>query len=274
VVDGAVRAGRGREGVQEGDPRESLPPGHAPGHGLHHLLRSGLDRYSRIAVTGIALSVASTFPILPTLPAQLCVNVCSNMCLVSPVLSCPVLLRHVLRAGMDLIYPKAGMKSFAEKLPSAAVKYSREVSKFSRFNVLLVAVTAMSGAFVAGNDAGRAFNTFPLMGDTWIPEGVLDMEPEWRNFFENTATVQFDHRCLAIGTYISVFSMALEAYRRSVWPLLPSLTRKSMMAIFAVANAQVALGITTLLLYVPIELAALHQVSMCRSVACGVFIGQ
>lgn len=37
---------------------------------------------------------------------------------------------------------------------------------------------------------GRAYNTFPKMGDTWIPEGVLIMKPVIRNFFENTATVQ------------------------------------------------------------------------------------
>jgi cytochrome c oxidase assembly protein subunit 15 len=163
---------------------------------------------------------------------------------------------------LDLLNPKASLKSFAEKLPSAAVKYSREMSKFSRRNVFLIGATVMSGAFVAGNDAGRAFNTFPLMGDTWIPEGILDLEPMWRNFFENTATVQFDHRYLAMATYMSVSTMALQAYNRTVvWNLMPPLTRHAVRATFLVANAQVALGISTLLLYVPIELAALHQVS-------------
>ena len=36
---------------------------------------------------------------------------------------------------------------------------------------------------ITGNDAGRAFNTFPMMGDEWIPSEILDMEPKWRNFF-------------------------------------------------------------------------------------------
>lgn len=161
--------------------------------------------------------------------------------------------------GLDLLSPKAGLKRFAEKLPSAAVKYSREVSSASRRSALLVAATVLSGAFVAGNDAGRAFNTFPLMGDTWIPEGILALEPMWKNVFENTATVQFDHRYLALATYTSITSMALKAYNRSVWNLLPALTRNSLKAVVVVANAQVALGISTLLLYVPIELAALHQ---------------
>lgn len=39
---------------------------------------------------------------------------------------------------------------------------------------------------------GRAFNTFPMMGDTWIPEGILSLKPLVRNFFENTATVQVE----------------------------------------------------------------------------------
>lgn len=162
---------------------------------------------------------------------------------------------------MDLLHPKAGLQNLAKTFSSATVKYSRQVSGLARFNVGLVAATVMSGAFVAGNDAGRAYNSFPLMGDQWIPDEILDLAPTWRNFFENTATVQFDHRCLAIGTYISVTSMVLEAYSRGSWKYLPALTRHSMVATLAVANAQVALGISTLLLYVPIELAALHQVS-------------
>jgi cytochrome c oxidase assembly protein subunit 15 len=170
---------------------------------------------------------------------------------------------RVVCSALDLLSPKAGIKSFAETLPSAAVKYSREMSKFSRRNVFLVGATVLSGAFVAGNDAGRAFNTFPLMGDGFIPEGILDFEPKWRNFFENTATVQFNHRYLALGTYFSISTMAMQAYSRTVvWNLMPTMTRHSMKALFVIANAQVALGVSTLLLYVPIELAALHQVSI------------
>jgi cytochrome c oxidase assembly protein subunit 15 len=154
------------------------------------------------------------------------------------------------------------MKTYAEALPSAAVKYSRYLSKFARGNALLVAATVLSGAFVAGNDAGRAFNSFPLMGDTWVPEGILEMQPVWKNFFENTATVQFNHRYLAMGTYLSVCTMTLQAYRRAIlWDLLPALSRHALKAVVVVGGAQVALGITTLLLYVPIELAAMHQVS-------------
>jgi Cytochrome oxidase assembly protein len=50
------------------------------------------------------------------------------------------------------------------------------------------------GAFVAGLDAGHAYNTFPLMGGRVVPEEYAAL-PGWRNAFENTAAVQFHHRC-------------------------------------------------------------------------------
>jgi heme A synthase len=41
------------------------------------------------------------------------------------------------------------------------------------------------------SELGRAYNTFPLMGDEIMPiDDMFTMEPKWRNFFENTATVQ------------------------------------------------------------------------------------
>eukprot|EP00975_Prorocentrum_lima_P011550 2454810-Prorocentrum_lima.AAC.1 len=65
-------------------------------------------------------------------------------------------------------------------------------------------VTAVSGGFVAGNDAGCAYNCFPKMTeDTWLPLEPLfepSIQPWYRNFFENTPLVQLDHRVLAIGT--------------------------------------------------------------------------
>ena len=66
----------------------------------------------------------------------------------------------------------------------------------------LIALTALSGAYVAGLDAGRAYNTFPLMGGRIVPEEYWAQweSKGWRNFFENTAAAQFDHRALAMTT--------------------------------------------------------------------------
>lgn len=53
-----------------------------------------------------------------------------------------------------------------------------------------------SGAFVAGLDAGLVYNSFPKMGERWIPDDLLAFSPVLKNFFENPTTVQFDHRVL------------------------------------------------------------------------------
>ena len=86
------------------------------------------------------------------------------------------------------------------------------------------------------------------------------MEPKWRNFFENTATVQFDHRCLAYASTGLVAGTFLLASRNGIWTVLPAFTRTAMTGALGMVGVQVALGISTLLLYVPIELAAAHQV--------------
>eukprot|EP00899_Mesostigma_viride_P005990 jgi/Mesvir1/15392/Mv06579-RA.1 len=119
----------------------------------------------------------------------------------------------------------------------------------------LVGVTALSGAFVAGNDAGHAYNTFPKMGDEWVPEGILEMTPVFRNFFENTATVQFQHRVLALTTLAAVTGFWAKA--RSL-PLPPDV-QTGVNILLGLAYTQVTLGIATLLTYVPVSLGTLHQ---------------
>ena len=122
----------------------------------------------------------------------------------------------------------------------------------------LIGVTAISGAYVAGMDAGRAYNTFPLMGGKWIPEEYLDQweKKGWRNFFENTAAVQFDHRVLALTTLASVSAVWL-GHRNST--ALHPRTRLLLHALLATTAGQVTLGITTLLHHVPVELGSAHQ---------------
>ena len=91
----------------------------------------------------------------------------------------------------------------------------------------LVFVMALTGGLVAGIRAGFAYNTFPSMNGHVVPPEILMIDPWYHNFFDNMATVQFDHRLLA-------------------WTL-------------ALVVLQVALGIATLLLRVPVPLAAMHQ---------------
>jgi heme A synthase len=101
-----------------------------------------------------------------------------------------------------------------------------------------------------------------MMGDEWIPSEILDIQPIWRNFFENTATVQFDHRVLAMATLGGIWSMyaaAKTAAGGAFWTSVPRATRLALTAVTGMSLVQVGLGISTLLLYVPVPLAAVHQ---------------
>lgn len=120
---------------------------------------------------------------------------------------------------------------------------------------ILTAVTIISGGFVAGLKAGKIYNTFPMMGDYWVPPGTMALEPFWRNFFDNMTTVQFDHRVLAITTLFVVIGFWFKARKSD----LPARSRPAVNALLHTAVLQVALGITTLLLSVPVILGATHQ---------------
>ena len=74
------------------------------------------------------------------------------------------------------------------------------------------------GAFVAGSRAGLTYNTWPLMDGALMPawSAMTSMEPGWRNFFENHATVQFQHR---MGAYLLLAFAVWHAWTaRSVAP--------------------------------------------------------
>jgi cytochrome c oxidase assembly protein subunit 15 len=164
--------------------------------------------------------------------------------------------------AMDFYNPAHKAKEIASKLSTEMLTMARKSRKFALHNAALVALTVASGAFVAGNDAGNAFNTWPKMGDHWIPEGITELTPFWKNLFENTATVQFDHRMLAYSTLSAIglmFWKAKTAMNGQFWANLPAPSRFAYRAVAAMSVAQVGLGISTLLMYVPIPLAATHQ---------------
>uniref|UniRef100_A0A7S2TSY5 Cytochrome c oxidase assembly protein COX15 n=1 Tax=Lotharella oceanica TaxID=641309 RepID=A0A7S2TSY5_9EUKA len=121
----------------------------------------------------------------------------------------------------------------------------------------LVGVTAFSGAFVAGNHAGMIYDEFPTMGGQWIPDDIVNphIHPLWKNVFEHDTMVQWNHRVLAMTTLASV--SALYAASRRV--PLPANARMAANAMLAMSGVQVSLGISTLLLHVPVPLASAHQ---------------
>jgi cytochrome c oxidase assembly protein subunit 15 len=121
--------------------------------------------------------------------------------------------------------------------------------------LVFVALTIVAGGFVAGTHAGLTYNTFPLMDGRLIPEGYAQLHPFILNWFENIAAVQFDHRLLAVVTAIVIVLVWVTGWRA----VLPRSARAALHGLLAVGLLQVALGIATLLLVVPVPLAAAHQ---------------
>ena len=134
-------------------------------------------------------------------------------------------------------------------------KRKHELSKVTQAFIFLVFTTTIAGAFVAGIDAGLAYNTFPLMDGGYFPTGWLEMEPVWRNFFENTAAVQFIHRQLGIFVAIFAIFLWIKAWQKNL--MGPAKCAANLLAIMALI--QMCLGITTLLTKVPLVFGLLHQ---------------
>ncbi len=119
----------------------------------------------------------------------------------------------------------------------------------------LVFVMIATGGFMAGTRAGYIYNTWPWMGEDWMPESAWALTPLWRNLTENPVGVQFVHRWLAIAVMLAVVAFAIGVIRR-----VPHSAAKLLGAMaLAMVMLQVALGIATLVSGVPVMLGVAHQ---------------
>lgn len=123
--------------------------------------------------------------------------------------------------------------------------------------VVMVMVTMIAGAFVAGLNAGYAYNTFPLMDGELIPSNLFAITPAWRSLFEDVTTVQFVHRLLAGLTLIGVLVFRLTLIKVALSPRAQMAT--NLLALWVLV--QFSLGVATLLSFVALPLAAMHQAS-------------
>jgi cytochrome c oxidase assembly protein subunit 15 len=118
---------------------------------------------------------------------------------------------------------------------------------------LLMLVQIYLGALVAGLDAGLTYNTWPLIDGALVPDSarLWFIEPYWRNLFENTLTVQFDHRMLAYAIFALALWHAYDARR--------SAAARGALWLSCGVTLQAGLGIVTLLYQAPLPLALAHQ---------------
>jgi cytochrome c oxidase assembly protein subunit 15 len=142
---------------------------------------------------------------------------------------------------------------------SAQIRHVRAgigaTSWVSALVLALIFVQLLSGALVAGLDAGMGYNTWPLIDGAFIPSGLGTATPWYLNLFENGLAVQFNHRMLGYAVVVTTLAQAIWlAFRRAPQPLLGA---ASTLAVLSVLQA--TLGVWTLLLAVPIELGIAHQ---------------
>jgi cytochrome c oxidase assembly protein subunit 15 len=139
--------------------------------------------------------------------------------------------------------------------PHSQPAADRSTQRLAGILVILVLIQLYLGGLVAGLHAGLSYNTWPLMDGKVIPGDLFILEPAWRNLFENPKTVQFIHR---VGAYV-VFAVALwqmaATFRRQ-----PGTTHARRAAIlFLLVLLQATLGIGTLVMHVPMDMALTHQ---------------
>lgn len=131
----------------------------------------------------------------------------------------------------------------------------RRLQRSGFWLTILIGYMVVSGGFVAGIRAGKAYNSFPLMNGHLLPPESFILDPWYLNFFNNMALVQFDHR---LGAWLLAFLVPWFWWKIRAAAVSPVARRVATLLLLA-TFAQIGLGIATLLLAVPVELGAAHQ---------------
>ena len=152
---------------------------------------------------------------------------------------------YMLWVAFDLIF---GVRDSRERPGAPYARWSLAL-------VALVYLMILSGGLVAGTRAGFVYPTWPLMGDSFIPAGLYAGTPAWLAAFEDIITIQFNHRMFAYLLFVLISSFAFLVYRN-----VPAGRAKPGAVLLVLALCvQVILGISTLLLQVPVVVATAHQ---------------
>jgi cytochrome c oxidase assembly protein subunit 15 len=152
------------------------------------------------------------------------------------------ILGYLLWVAMDIPHPRAGNQ--AHRLRPMAI-----IVTATAF------VTILSGGLVAGSNAGFIYNTWPLMDGGFAPQEFFELEPWWLNAFESHGVIQFDHRIMAYITTGLVIVLWVKGRSSDIG----AGAHRALSLLILSVMVQLALGITTLLLVIPLPVAVLHQ---------------
>tara|TARA_R110002049_G_scaffold41623_1_gene125092 strand:+ start:9488 stop:10456 length:969 start_codon:yes stop_codon:yes gene_type:complete len=163
---------------------------------------------------------------------------------------------YTLWVALGLMYPNRVKGAFKSLKTGAS------------FLLLITVVQIVWGAFVAGLNAGKVYNTWPLMGDQLVADAVTAMTPFWMNFVEGLAGVQFIHRYMAYAVVGLVIYLAVRAKKEKT-----NLSQQGgIKFLIGIVTVQFVLGIITLLLGVPVWLGVLHQIGALILLGAVVFV--
>jgi len=152
---------------------------------------------------------------------------------------------YMLWVIFDLLFParEAGLGRLSKQ------------AKGSLALIGLVYLMILSGGLVAGTHAGYAYSTWPLMGTSFIPPGLYSGNPVWLDAFEDITAIQFNHRMFAYLLFVLINVFAVRVFYQA----RNARARWGAVLVGLAVWLQVTLGISTLLLHVPVAIAAAHQ---------------
>ncbi len=155
-------------------------------------------------------------------------------------------------------------------LQSRPVQPPTFVRNFSMIIFLTILIQIIYGAFVAGTKAGFIYNTFPLMGETFVPPNMWDMQPALINLIDNIETLQFMHRCIAYLLTVMVVGLWIWSLKNKQ----PFILHKAIWLMMLIVLFQAVLGIITVLNlhFHPVLLGSLHQFGALMVFTVGVYL--
>jgi cytochrome c oxidase assembly protein subunit 15 len=177
----------------------------------------------------------------------------SHFRLATHLMSAFTLFAFTFWFALKLIYPKDKIEK------GEGVKLKWWLISFFVVLILQIIYGAFTAGFVEGNAAkirpGHIFNSWPKMGDSWMPEQVTMKESFYLNFFENASGIQFVHRTLAIALCLL---LAFIWYKSNKLQLNSNQYQGITFLIYGI-TIQFILGVFTLVYQVPVVLGVLHQ---------------
>ncbi len=141
------------------------------------------------------------------------------------------------------------------------IDHNNKLDKFNFYegffilSIILILITIITGAFMAGTHAGQSFNTYPLMNGKIIPDDYYMEDLGILNIFENSVAINFNHRWIATITFIYVLFFSIY----SIFSKEKFIPNYYLYIIIILVILQFILGIVTLITNVNINFASMHQ---------------